>query len=124
MNIAGFRRMALSMPEAIESSHMGHPDFRVKGKIFATLFTPRDDQQQRTWGMVKLTPQQQREFIDANPEIFEPVAGGWGARGATKVNLKSADKASLRTAMLAAWRNTAPKTLVKKFEQSETHTRR
>ncbi len=110
MTIAQFRRIALSMPEAEESAHMGHPDFRVKGKIFATLF-PRDNV---TWGMVKLRPEQQRRFVKSNPETFEPVKGGWGKGGATQVRLKSAKGSALRSAMITAWRNIAPNRLVEK----------
>lgn len=105
---AQFRRIALSMPEAAESAHMGHPDFRVRGKIFATLFS-RD---KLTWGMVKLKPEQQRRFVKSNPEMFEPVLGGWGKGGATLVRLKSAKSGAVRSAMITAWRNTAPKQLV------------
>ncbi len=115
MTIAQFRRIALSMPEAMESAHMGHPDFRVKGKIFATLL-PRGDE---TWGMVKLKPEQQRRFVKDHPEVFEPVKGGWGKQGATQVCLSAADSASLRSAMITAWRNTAPKRLVEEVGLSE-----
>jgi hypothetical protein len=108
MTVKGFRRLALSLPEAFESAHMGHPDFRVKGKIFATLLR-LDDQD---WGMVKLTAAQQRQFVQALPEAFVPVKGGWGARGATQVLLAIVDQATLRTALLAAWRNVAPKRLL------------
>src|ERR1700720_486669 len=69
-----FRRLALSFPEAFESSHRKHPDFRVRGgKLFATLAYP-----DKTWGMVKLTPEQQEEFVRAEPEGFAPVTGGGG----------------------------------------------
>jgi len=107
MTSAGFRQVALSMPSAIESAHMGHPDFRVGGKIFSTLFT-RDATE---WGMIKLTPRQQREIIKNNPEMFQPIKGGWGRRGCTQVCLKAANKKSLRSAMFTAWCNTAPKKL-------------
>ena len=70
-----FRRLALSLPEATESAHMGHPDFRVKGKIFATL-GPEEKS-----GMVKLTPDQQEQFVQAEPDVFDPCAGAWGERG-------------------------------------------
>ena len=107
-----FRRLALSFPEACESSHMGHPDFRVRGgKIFATLAYPDGK-----WGMVKLTPEQQEEFVGAQPEVFEPVKGGWGRGGATSVRLTSATKAILRPAMAAAWCNAAPRKLAREFE--------
>ena len=98
-----FRRLALSLPETTESAHMGHPDFRVAGKIFATL-GPKE-----TSGMVRLTPQQQKAFVLAHPKVFEPMNGAWGRRGCTKVILKAATKTILTPALIAAWRNTAPK---------------
>src|SRR5262245_7663776 len=104
-----FRRLALNLPETIESAHMGHPDFRVAGKIFATL-GPGE-----AWGMVKLTPQQQKEYVRAHPKVFEPINGAWGRRGATKVILKPATKATLTPALIAAWRNTAPNDLSDEF---------
>jgi hypothetical protein len=105
--------MALSFPEAYDGSHMEHPDFRVRGgKIFATLSHGEKS------GMVKLTPEQQEEFVRAEPEVFEPVKGGWGRGGATSVRLKSATAATLRPAMAAAWCNAAPKKLAQKFEAS------
>ncbi|HXN51810.1 MAG TPA: MmcQ/YjbR family DNA-binding protein [Candidatus Acidoferrum sp.] len=107
-----FRRLALSFPEAFESSHMDHPDFRVRGgKIFATLAYP-----EKKWGMVKLTPEQQEEFVRAEPEVFEPVAGGWGRGGATSVRLRAATKKILKQAMAAAWCNAAPKRSAQEFE--------
>jgi hypothetical protein len=107
-----FRRLALSFPDSYESSHMEHPDFRVRGgKIFATLAYP-----DKTQGMVKLTPEQQEEFVRAEPKVFEPVKGGWGRGGATTVHLKAATKPILRPAMAAAWCNAAPKKLAREFE--------
>jgi hypothetical protein len=94
------------MPEASESAHMNHPDFRVRGKIFATLSYP-----DKSWGMVKLSPEQQQEFVQDNPLIFVPVKGGWGLKGATSVRLAKADAATLRRAIAAAWCGTAPKAL-------------
>lgn len=105
--------MTLDFPETAEGEHMGHPDFRVCGKIFATLMYP-----ERGLGMVKLTPEQQAEFVEDYPKMFAPVKGGWGLRGATQVLLKAATKAALRNALVAAWLNTAPKPLAKKFEAS------
>ena len=102
----GFRRLALSMPEASESSHMGHPDFRVGGKIFATLSYPDE-----SWGMVKLTLEQQEAFVSAEPAVFAPVKGGWGRMGATGVRLRPAKARSLKVALAAAWRNVAPRRL-------------
>ena len=109
MTADGFRRLALGMPEASEVGHMGHPDFRVGGKIFATLGYPDGE-----WGMVKLTPEQQEAFVSAEPDVFVPVKGGWGRRGATVVHLRRARTQSVRTALAAAWLNTAPRKLAEK----------
>lgn len=87
---------------------MGHPDFRVGGKIFATLGYPNDE-----WGMVKLTPDQQARLYEAEPEVFVPVKGLWGRRGATSVRLKTVKADSLRSALAAAWQNTAPKRMAR-----------
>jgi hypothetical protein len=100
-----FRKIALSFPEAIESSHMNHPDFRVGGKVFATLAYPT-----REFGMVKLTPEQQHDWVHDEPDTFAPVKGGWGLKGSTSVRLKTATKTALRRAMEAAWRNAASRT--------------
>lgn len=112
MTSEDFRQIALSFPEASESSHMNHPDFRVAGKIFATLAYP-----DKAWGMVKLTPEQQSDFVHDDPEAFVPVKGGWGQKGATNVRLKAAKKTIVRTALAAAWSNTAPKQLAAEFEK-------
>jgi hypothetical protein len=85
---------------------MNHPDFRVGGKIFATLGYPDEGS-----GMVKLTPDQQRQFVGAEPEVFTPVKGGWGRGGATTVHLAKATEQTLYPALIAAWRNIAPKRL-------------
>ncbi|MBV9886698.1 MAG: MmcQ/YjbR family DNA-binding protein [Acidobacteria bacterium] len=82
MNIHDFRRLALSLPGAEESSHMGSPDFRVGGRIFATLAAAK-----LGYGNIMITPEQQAAFVADLPEIFIPVAGGWGRGGATHVNL-------------------------------------
>jgi hypothetical protein len=103
MTPEAFRRLALSMPEATEVGHMGHPDFRVGGKIFATLAYP-----DAAWAMLKLTVDQQEAFVAAEPAVFVPVKGGWGRRGATNVLLRPARVGSVRVAMAAAWRNVAP----------------
>lgn len=105
-----FRRMALDLPEAEEREHMEHPDFRVGGKIFATLRSP-----EQGWGMVKLTPEQQAAFMRAKPGVFVAAAGAWGVRGATHVLLKAIDRGTLREVMLGAWRNTAPKRMVREL---------
>jgi hypothetical protein len=105
-----FRSLALSLPEAVESEHMGHPDFRAGGKIFATLGPDAD------WGMVKLTPAQQAIFVRTEPAAFAPFKGAWGKRGCTRVELASASAASVRQTLSAAWRNTAPKRLSQTLE--------
>jgi hypothetical protein len=98
-----FRRMALSLPDAIEAAHMGHPDFRVGGKIFATLGYPR-----RSFAMVALTPEQQELFVRTEPTTFAPVPGGWGRKGSTHVLLRTARKAAVREALSVAYQNRAP----------------
>jgi hypothetical protein len=108
-----FRRIALSLPEALESAHLDHPDFRVRNKIFATLGYPGED-----WAMVKLTPAQQASFVGANPEVFAPVKGGWGLRGATNIRLEFADEVTTRHAVVTAWRNVAPSRLVRDLDQA------
>lgn len=97
-----FRDLALSLPRAIESSHMNHPDFRVDGRIFASLDSPRHG-----FAMVTLTPVQQGEFVKAHPRMFMPVKGGWGVKGATNVELRFATKTAVREALLTAWTNKA-----------------
>jgi hypothetical protein len=113
MTAADFRRVALGFPEATESAHMDHPDFRVRGKIFATLGYP-----DMGVGMVKLFPDQQREFVRDEPKVFVPVNGAWGRRGATHVRLNATKKRSVQRALAAAWRNTAPRKLVAQYEGS------
>jgi len=95
-----FRSMALGFPGASESTHMGHPDFRIRGKIFATLGYP-----DKNCGMVKLTPEQQRSFIQDAPGVFDPCNGAWGRRGSTNVHLALATNDTLHAALEAAWRN-------------------
>jgi hypothetical protein len=114
MTCEDFRRLALELPEAEESSHMAHPDFRVRGKIFATLGYPDQD-----WGMVKLPPEQQEILSKSEPAVFVPVKGGWGRKGATSVRLKAAKKAEVRGALQAAWRNVAPKRLAESHRTTE-----
>lgn len=107
MTAAEFRRMALSLPDTEERSHMNHPDFRVAGRIFATLGYPDTSR-----GMVKLFPDQQADWVASHPETFVPVNGAWGRQGCTHVLLQSADKEQVRTAMRAAWERAAPKAVV------------
>ena len=85
---------------------MGHPDFRVGKRIFATLGHPRPG-----WGMVKLTPEQQEWLVRAQPNTFTPVSGAWGRAGCTNVRLRTAGKSAVRDALATAWRNRAPKRL-------------
>lgn len=106
MTADGFRRLALALPEALESAHMGHPDFRVGGRIFATLGYP-----DASFGMVKLTSEQQELFLRVAPEVFAPAKGAWGRRGSTTVRLARASVATLHDALAFAWRNVAPKRL-------------
>ena len=101
MRAADFRRIALGMKDAVESAHMGHPDFRVNGRIFATLHA--DDR----WGMVKLTPGQQQRFMTELPAAFEPEKGAWGLQGCTAVRLDAVDEDTLGEALTLAWQNTA-----------------
>lgn len=97
-----FRRIALSFEGAEELEHMGHPDFRVGGRIFATLGVPAPD-----WGMVALMPEQQEDFISLAPEAFEPAAGAWGRSGSTLVRLGAVTGEVLESALSAAWRRRA-----------------
>ena len=108
-----FRGLALSFPESEERSHMEHPDFRVAGKIFATLGYPEDG-----WAMIKLTPVEQEMFVKAHPTVFKPCTGAWGRRGATNVRLKAARKPTLRRALEAAWRLAAPEGLTAGFDKT------
>jgi hypothetical protein len=106
MTAQDFRRIALSLPEVAEDAHMGHPDFRVKNRIFATLGYPGPG-----WGMIKLTPDQQEWLVRAEPRIFSPVPGAWGRAGYTNVRLRAARQRMVREALISAWRNRAPKRL-------------
>jgi hypothetical protein len=95
-----FRRIALGLEGVIESAHMGHPDFRVNGRIFATLHADMKS------GMVKLTPEEQRTFVRAQPDVFSLEAGAWGRSGCTKVRLDLAEEETIGEAMTLAWRST------------------
>ena len=113
MTANDFRRLALSFPESEERSHMDHPDFRVAGKIFATLGYP-----EKGWAMVKLTPIEQEMLVKAQPTVFNPCNGAWGRRGCTNVRLKSARKPTLRRALEAAWCLAAPEALTRRFDEN------
>jgi YjbR protein len=104
MKAADFRRIALSFEGAVEGSHMGAADFRVGGKIFATLAS--EDQ---GYGNLKLTLEQQAEFVRELPEVFLPIPGGWGRMGMTHIRLSKASEEVLAGALRAAWMNRVEK---------------
>ena len=99
-----FRRQALALPGAEERSHMGHPDFRVGNRIFATLGSPGAE-----WAMVALLPEQQELAIEAAPEAFKPAAGGWGRGGSTLMDLARVPDEWLERTLRWAWERRAPK---------------
>jgi len=99
MNVSDFRRIALSLEGAEESSHMGAADFRVGGRIFATLAS-----QSQGYGNLMLTPEQQALFVEEEPEVFVPIAGGWGRMGATHIVLAKASEDVLAGALRTAWK--------------------
>ena len=99
MNANDFRRIALSLEGAEENSHMGQPDFRVGGKIFATLAAEKHG-----YGNLMLTPEQQAAFVEELPEIFLPIAGGWGRNGATHIRLAAVSEDVLEGALRTAWK--------------------
>jgi len=99
MTVADFRRLALSLPGAQEGSHMGSADFRVGGRIFATLAS-----QKLGYGNLMLSPELQADFVREAPRVFLPVAGGWGRNGATHIRLAEAHEDLLADALRAAWK--------------------
>jgi hypothetical protein len=99
MTVADFRRIALSLPGAEQGSHMGAVDFRVGGRIFATLASAKQG-----YGNLMLTPEVQAEFVAEQPEVFLPVAGGWGRNGATHVRLAKTNEDLLEGALRTAWK--------------------
>jgi hypothetical protein len=99
MDIEDFRRIALSFEGVEEKSHMGAPDFRVGGRIFATLAS-----QKQGFGNLMLSPEQQAAFIEELPEVFLPVSGGWGKSGATHIRLAAANEDVLAGALRTAWK--------------------
>ena len=113
-----FRRLALKMEGAIEGAHMGHPDFRAKGKIFATLHPGG------VTGLVKLTPEEQEDFIAADPDTFAPASGAWGRQGSTMVKLESADEDQLGEAMTLAWQQAMRAAAKPKTRSTTKRTRR
>ena len=109
MTAANFRRIALSMPEAVEGSHFGQADFRVGGKIFATLALESEG-----YGVLLLSPEQQAGMVEDGPRVFSPVPGGWGRKGSTRVRLSKVAPDILEGALRTAWRRKAPKRLLGK----------
>ena len=99
-----FRRLALSFPETSENAHMNHPDFRVGGRIFATLWYPNQE-----WGMVKLPPDQQQVYVESQPDVFVPAKGAWGRQGCTSVRLAAVKEGALKRALGEAWQDAASK---------------
>jgi hypothetical protein len=113
--ISLFRKLALSLEGAIESAHMGHPDFRVNNRIFATL-----SYQDKGFGVLKLTPEQQESFVAERPECFSPVHGGWGRSGMTFLHLEQAEEALIEGALATAYRNLQKRQSRKKSPASST----
>ena len=99
MDASDFRRIALSFPGAEQSSHMGQPDFRVGGRIFATLAS-----RHQGYGNLKLTRDQQAAFVEELPEVFLPIPGGWGRMGMTHIRLSAASEDVLTGALHTAWK--------------------
>ena len=106
-----FRRIALGLQGAVEGEHMSHPDFRANGRIFATLHPGNES------GMVKLTPEQQQEFLHQASDAFVPASGAWGRQGCTTVNLAAVDEDILGEAITLAWQNTKKKSVVKRKKE-------
>jgi hypothetical protein len=107
-----FRELALDLKGATESAHMRHPDFRAHGRIFATLGYP-----DTSWGMVKLTPLDQKHFVELHPEAFAPVKGAWGLQGCTNVRLAAVQPDALAQALDLAWQQSATASPVKKAKK-------
>jgi hypothetical protein len=107
MRVSDFRRIALSLPEATEGSHFGNADFRVGGKIFATLSLAKQG-----YGVLLLTPEQQAGMVEDEPKIFSAIPNGWGRNGATRVSLAKVSPDILKAALQTAWRRRAPKKLL------------
>jgi hypothetical protein len=108
LTAANFRRIALGLPEAVEGSHFGNADFRVGGKIFATLALASEG-----YGVLLLTPEQQAGMVADAPKIFSPVPGGWGRLGSTRVRLAKVAPDILEAALRTAWLRKAPKRLLR-----------
>jgi hypothetical protein len=105
MTADDFRQLALALAGAVERSHMGHPDFRAHGRIFATL------QADETAGVVRLPPDEQRELVRLHARTFSPASGAWGRQGWTTIRLARADRAAVRGALMLAWQGVAARPL-------------
>ncbi|HXE81190.1 MAG TPA: MmcQ/YjbR family DNA-binding protein [Vicinamibacterales bacterium] len=113
-----FRALALGMPGAIERAHMGHPDFRVSGRIFASLTADERG------AAVRLAPSEQRELMRAHPQVFAPAPGAWGRQGWTRIDLAALDTPTARAAVLLAWEGIVAGGAAKKKAQKKKPTRK
>ena len=112
MDTGRARQLTLELPEAVEKSHFGKADFRVRNRIFMSL--PENDR-----AVIKLDRDQQEMMAAAEPSVFRPVPGGWGQKGWTSITLEACDEQTFRSAIRTAWRNVAPPTLRKRFDANE-----
>lgn len=119
MTVHDFRRIALSLEGAEESSHMGQPDFRVGGRIFATLASARDG-----YGNLSLTPEQQAAFVEELPDVFLPIASGWGRMGMTHIRLSAASEDVLTGALHTAWKQRVEKNAKSKTKKTRARPNR
>jgi hypothetical protein len=108
MTPTGFRKLALQLPETEEKEHMNHPDFRVRGKIFATLGYPSN-----SFGMVNVWPEEQKQLVMKYPAVFTVIPGKWGENGATRVTLGEATETAVQDALQHAWDKHAAKVAAK-----------
>jgi hypothetical protein len=113
-----FRRIALALSDAVEGAHMGHPDFRVQNRIFATIHPDPSH------GMVKLTPEQQQAFVRDFPKVFAPESGAWGRGGSTRVIFSEADEELVGEVMTLAWQNVMNDHAAKSAKRSTPKSRR
>lgn len=106
------RALALMLPGTVEGAHMGNPDFRVGGRILATLWV----EEERV--VLRLSQSEQTRLVEAEPDLFSELPGAWGRRGWTNLDLYECEEDTLREALLAAWRVTAPAALVAEYESA------
>ena len=104
------RILALMLPETVAGAHSGNPDFRVGGRVLATLWV------EEARLVLRLSPEDQAALCEAEPDLFTPLDGAWGRRGWTNLDLYECEEETLREALLAAWRVTAPADLVSRYE--------